>query len=113
MPIPAFRDNIKSIFAAADSGRMMDILSLSTQADLGDWIEENNCLDDKFVVLIPTETRHNKDIVLYCLCEVDFSGDEPCVRAKITTGLDGEMPHDMVGCPMFRVGLQDLEIANG
>ena len=89
----------KSLIDKLMDGDMLDVLTIEGQCLLSEWISERFLEGGHFVVLLPFK--------LYCMCNMDFSNDEPKIHVEHATYA---LHPDGVGLPILELGPEHIEM---
>ena len=67
-----------AVLSSIREGKLMDVMSVLAQAEMCDWIEENDLLfGGHFLVVIDMGEK-----VIFCECRVDLSQEDPLITTE-------------------------------
>lgn len=98
------------MFGRLRAGKMFSLLTSSAEADLSYWIADNGYLNGKqFVVCFNLSQNRLRNVVLYCVCEIDMSRNEPKVNVlKMIPGFADKSPVEAYGKKGFQIFFCDM-----
>jgi hypothetical protein len=99
-----------SLFEHLEQGDLIDFLNIEGQTVICDWINDNHLLNGKpFVVKISFLTGRNTNVIITCLCKMDFRGEEPKISVqKNVIGLSLKTPPEFDNLPSYDITLPML-----
>ncbi len=102
---------MSDLFNKLESGKLLEILTISAQCDLCNWISERNLLDgDSFVVEFNLSLNKKRNLVLRCLCNINMLGDDPLFDVQKTiSGFEDFNPEDLAEYPKYSLYFCDMD----